>query len=190
MKIHMQQRGNAAWAMVLAIVAVAGVVGPPPPAPCPLAGAAELKIGYVNLVRVFDSYQRTKDSEQVLEQQGKQKQAELEGRLGELKKMRQNLELLSDQTKDAKSKELEEKSDEFQRMKTKSERELVRDRNQVAKQILEEIDGAVTAYAKANGFSLVLDQRSLVVGDDAYDLSDEVLKSLNDRYAASGKKAP
>ncbi|MBI2884958.1 MAG: OmpH family outer membrane protein [Candidatus Omnitrophica bacterium] len=158
------------------------------PVSCPVLKAAELKIGYVNLVRVFEEYQRTKDTEQVLEQRGKQKLSELEGRLGELKKMRQNLELLNDQAKEAKSKELEEKSDEFQRLKTKSERESVRDRNQVAKQIFDEIDGAVTAYARANGFSLVLDQRSLIVGDDVYDLTDEVLKSLNDRYAAGGKK--
>ena len=158
------------------------------PVPCLLSEAAELKMGYVNIAKVFDSYQRTKDSGQVLEQKGKQKQAELEGRFGELKKLRENLELLNDQARDAKSKELEEKSDEFQRLKTKSEREIVHDRNQIAKEIMGEIEQVIKEYAKAKGFSLILDQRSLVYGQEAYDVTGEVLQFLNDRYASKAGK--
>ncbi len=50
--------------------------------------AQELKIGYVNLGKVFDGYDRTKASEAALEQRGKQKEGELEGRMNELKKLR------------------------------------------------------------------------------------------------------
>jgi outer membrane protein len=160
--------------------------------PSLLLCAGELKIGYVNLGRIFDGYQRTKDSEQVLEQKGKQKQGELEGRFNELKKLRQSLELLNEQAKDSKAKELEEKSDEFQRLKTKSERDLVRERNQIARQVLDEIERVVAEFAKTNGFAVILDQRTLLYGEDAYDATDEVLKLLNDRYTASqsAKKKP
>ncbi|MBI3010155.1 MAG: hypothetical protein HYY57_04125 [Candidatus Omnitrophica bacterium] len=41
------------------------------------------KIGYINIAKVFDNYQRTKSSDVVLEKRGKQKEAELEGRLAE-----------------------------------------------------------------------------------------------------------
>lgn len=157
--------------------------------PCSPSDAADTKIGYVDLARVFDGYQRTKESDQVLEQTSKQKQTELEGRVNELKKLRQNLELLNDQTKEAKAREIEEKSDEFQRLKTRTERELVRKRNQLAKDILDEIQQTVTEYAKANGFSLVLDQRSLLYGQDAYDVTDDVLKLLNSRYATKTSKS-
>ena len=165
------------------LVAVLSVVS------CPVAQAEGLKVGYLNVGRVFDEYQRTKDSEQILEQKGKQKQAELEGRFTELKKLRQNLELLADQPREAKSKDLEEKSDEFQRLKTDGERTLVRERNDRAKQILDEIGKTVAEYAKTNGFSFVLDQRSILYGQDPYDLTDEMLKILNDRYAAKAAKA-
>ncbi|MBI3323881.1 MAG: OmpH family outer membrane protein [Candidatus Omnitrophica bacterium] len=155
-----------------------------PPAPAARPSASGLKIGYVNLAQVFDSYQRTKQSEQVLEQRGKEKQGELEGRVGELKKLRQNLELLGDQAREAKAREIEEKSDEFQRLKTRTERDLVRERNEAARQILHEIEQTVTEYARANGFSIIVEQRSLVYGENALDVTDDVLKILNEHYEA------
>ncbi len=152
------------------------------------AGAEGLKIGYVNVGKVFDGYQRTKDSEGILEQKGKQKQTELENRVNELTKLRQSLELLSDQARQTKTREIEEKADALQQLKTKSQRELIRERNEAAKQILDEIDQAVKDYATANGFALLLDERSLLYGQDAYDATAEVLRMLNDRYAPKGGK--
>lgn len=156
----------------------------------PLLAEGELKIGYVSLLKIFDGYQRTADSKSVLEQKGKQKQAELEGRFNELKKLRQSLELLNDQVKEAKAREVEERADEFKRLKTRSERELVREQSQLARQILEEIDGAVAEYATANGYTVVLDDRSLLYGQQTHDVTDDVLKILNQRYAgkSSAKK--
>ena len=159
----------------------------PAAAPRPAGGAPGLKIGYVNLGEVFDGYQRTKQSEQTLEQRSQKIQGELEGRVGELKKLRQGLELLNDQARETKAREIEEKSDEFQRAKTRTERELLRDRNEAAREILKEIQQTVTEYAKSRGFSIIVDQRSLIYGENALDVTDEVLKALNDRYAARAK---
>lgn len=152
--------------------------------------AEEFRVGYVDLAKLFDQYQRTKESERVLEQKGKQKQTDLENRVTELKKLRQNLELLNEQVKEAKAKELEEKSEEFQQLKTRTERDLLRERNQLAQQILGEIERVVGEYAKTNHFSLILDQRSLLFGEEAHDVTDEVLMLLNDRYAATKGSKP
>ncbi|OGX13200.1 MAG: hypothetical protein A3B73_02450 [Omnitrophica WOR_2 bacterium RIFCSPHIGHO2_02_FULL_63_39] len=138
---------------------------------------------------VLEGYQRTKASEQALEQKVQKKQAELETRATELKKMRESLELLSAQAREAKAREVEEKADEFQRLKARSQRDLVRERNLVGKALLEEIEVVITDYAKANGFAVMLDQRSLVYGQEAYDVTDEVLKLLNERYAAKQSSA-
>ena len=158
------------------------------PVPCPALWAGELRIGYVNLGKVFDGYQRTTESDQVLEQRGRQKQTELESRFNELKKLRQSLELLNEEARGSRAREVEEKSDEFQRLKTRSERELVRERNRLAREILDEIDQTVAEYAKANGFAVILDQRSLLYGEEVYDVTDGVLRLLNERFAARTKK--
>src|SRR3989338_4863218 len=155
------------------------------------AWSAEMKLGYVNVGKVFEGYKRTQDSEQTLEQRSKQKQAELETQFNDLKKMRDGLELLNDKAREAKARDVEEKSDAFQRTKARSERDLLRERNQIGKEIVEEIQQAVVEYAKANHFSVVFNQAALVYGQDAYDLTDEVLAVVNERYAAKGvKKAP
>ena len=162
-----------------------GVLGafpcPVPRAPCPLVWAEEVKIGYVNLIEVFDGYERTKVSDAALEKEGKQKQAELEGRLQELKKLRQNLELLNDQAREGRAREIEKKSDELQQLRTSAARDLGRERDKITKGLLAEIERGVEEYAKANGFSLILDRRALVYGQPASDVTDEVLALLNDR---------
>ena len=157
-----------------------------PTAYCTQVGAAELKVGYVDLAKVFDGYERTKQSDAVLEKKGKQKEAELEGRMNELKKLRQGLELLNDETREAKSRDIEERSEELQRFRTAAARDLRRERDKAAKDILQEIRVGIEDYAKANSFSLILDERSLLYGDAAYDVTAEVLKLLNSRVT----KAP
>ena len=158
-----------------------------PTAHCPLALAQELKIGYVNLAKVFDGYERTKGSEATLEKQGKTKEAELEGRMEELKKLRQNLELLSDDAREAKSREIEEKSEELQRFRNATARDLGRERDKAARNILKLIEEGITSFAKANGFALILDSRSLLYAVPAQDVTDGVLKLLNGQSAAKPK---
>ena len=148
------------------------------------AHAEGMKIGYVNVGEVFDGYERTKSVDATLEKRGKQKEAELEGRVGELKKLRENLELLNDQAREAKAKEIEEKTDQLQQFRNATARDLRRERDTVAKEILKEIQQVINDYAKANGFSVILDSRSLLFGQPGYDVTDDILKRLNTRPAA------
>ena len=158
-----------------AVVTAAGLAWAAP------VGAQELKLGYVNLGKVFDGYMKTKSSDSVLEKKGKQKEAELEGRLNELKKMRENLELLNPDARDSKAKEIEERSDDLQRFRNNTARDLRRERDKIAKDLLEEIQQTLVEYAKANGFSLIVDSQALLYGQEAYDVTDEVLNLLNSR---------
>ncbi|MEK7878736.1 MAG: OmpH family outer membrane protein [candidate division NC10 bacterium] len=151
----------------------------------PSVEAQELKIGYVNLAKVFDNYEKTKVSDAALEKSGKQKEGELETKMNELKKLRQNLELLNDESREAKQREIEEKSEELQRFRTSTARDLRRDRDKVAKEILAEIQRGVDEYAKANAFSLIIDERFLLYGQSTYDVTDAILKLLNGRAAAA-----
>jgi len=168
-------------------LAFAGLTASAAPA---TARAAELKIGYVDIGKVFEGYQRTKASDATLERQGKQKEGELEARMAELKKLRQGLELLNDAAKEAKTREVEEKAEELQRFRTNTARALRRERDRITKEILQEIQQAVEQYAKTNEFAMVLDERSLLYGVPAHDLTNEILKILNSRLAAAAPKAP
>jgi outer membrane protein len=151
---------------------------------CPAAWAEELKIAYVDMGKLFDNYERTKTSEAVLEKKGKQKEAELEGRVNELKKLRESLELLNDKAREAKAREIEAKADELKRFRTNTARDLRQERDEMAQRILQEIQAVVTDYGKTNGFSMILDERTMLYGRPTYDATDEVLALLNSRYKA------
>ena len=151
---------------------------------CPIAWADDFKVAYVNVGKLFDAYERTKASESVLEKKGKQKEAEMEGRVTELKKLRESLELLNDKAREAKARDIEAKADELKRFRANTSRDLRSERDEIAEGILKEIQAVVADYGKSNGFSLILDERTMLYGQATYDATDEILGVLNSRYKA------
>jgi Skp family chaperone for outer membrane proteins len=151
---------------------------------CPIARADEFKVAYVNVGKLFDAYERTKASESVLEKKGKQKEAEMEGRVNELKKLRESLELLNDKAREAKARDIEAKADELKRFRANTSRDLRSERDEIAEGILKEIQAVVADYGKSNSFSLILDERTMLYGQATYDATDEILGVLNSRYKA------
>jgi len=150
----------------------------------PVGATAELKLGYVDLSKVFDGYERTKASDDGLQKRGKQKEAELEAKMAELRKLRQSLELLAEEAREAKIREIEEKAEDLQRFRASTARTLRRDRDKMARQLLGDIRKGVAEYAKANGFSLIVDDRSVLYGTSVHDVTDEVLGLLNSQATA------
>ena len=65
-----------------------------------------------------------------------------------------------------------------------SQRDFQRERSRVVSELVDEIQGVVTEYAKANGFSLILDQQALLYSQGVPDITEEILKLLNTKYAA------
>ena len=181
LKMRMVERARIERTTGIVIMCIATVSCLMSDVSCLVVQAQELKVGYVNLGKTFDGYVKTKNLDSVLEKKGKQKEAELEGRLNELKKMRENLELLNPDARDAKAKEIEERSDDLQRFRNNTARDLRRERDKIAKDRLEEIQQTLVEYAKANGFSLIVDSQPPLYGQEAYDVTDEVLTLLNSR---------
>lgn len=144
-------------------------------------------MGYVDLGRIFDGYERTKAYDSTLQQEGKQKEAELEARMNELTKLRKNLELLNDKARQNAVREIEEKSDALKQFQTKARRDLGRERDQLAQDVLKDMKQAIEEYAKTNSFSLILDERVILFGQSAHDVTDPILQMLNSRYAGKSK---
>ena len=168
----------------LLVLAAAAVVAPG------YAASAEIKVGYVDMGKAFDNYDRTKQSEAALERKGQQKEAELQSRLEEIKKMRQGLEVLNDQAREAKSRDLERKADELRRFGNNTKEDLLKERDRVAVEIIKEIQQVVKDYGNAHGYTLIVDSRSVLFGQDTQDLTDAVLAQLNQRAGgAAGKPA-
>lgn len=172
--------------------------------PAPKKEPPAIKLGVVNVLDIYNSYERTKDfvtkleadkavKEKALQQQEKALKEKVDqlGLLKEDSKFRQELQLDIVQMEAAYKFSVEKWNEEAKQRLEKGVPKLYNE-------IREEVD----AYAKEAGLTLVLkvddnrlpdkvdggmeskiNQRQVLYYDPAYDITAEVLKRLNDKYA-------
>ena len=140
------------------------------------------KIGYVDLSRLFDGYTKTKDYDVVLEQQYNEYQKEREKRLTKIKDEQGKLALLKNEEKSKLEGEMEkERTDliEFDRLQ---QTDLKKSQDDKRREILLEVEKVVKDYAEKEKFSLILNDRVLIYGGQEMDVTEPILKTLNDGY--------
>lgn len=146
------------------------------------AQAAGEKIGYVDLARVFDEYQKTKEFDKTLETKGAQKQAERDRMVAEVKKLRDEAELLSAKAKDDKQAQIDEKIKTLQEFDRITRDSLRKERDSMVRDILKEIETVIQTFGKSQGYSFIFNDRVLVFKNETSDLTPQVVKALNDSY--------
>lgn len=146
------------------------------------------KIGWVRMSKLFDKYEKTKLSESQLESLAKSKQTEREQIVSEIKGMRDELVLLNEQARLERQKAIEERLKALAGFDRQTKESLQAKREEAFRSIVVEIEKTVAEYAKENGFSLVLTEQSLIYGLDSIDVTEPILKLLNERHA-KGKTA-
>ena len=137
------------------------------------------KIAVVNLGKLFDECRETKASESELEKLSKEKQTERERLVSEIKSLREELVLLNEETRLQRQQTIEQKLQHLSTFDQEIKNTLMKKRDESVKGILEKIEGIVTAYAKQNGYELIVSDRAVLYRIDAADITDEVLKTLN-----------
>ena len=167
--------------IVIAVVAVIFAAGIFAFGTAEKAYAKELKVGYVFMAKVFDEYQKTKDSEKSLQAKGQAKEAERKKLVDELKKLKDEQALLSDKAKAEKQIVLDSKMKALQDYDMKARDELLKDRNDMLGGIMGDITKVITDYAKAEGYDFVLnsDPRVMLYGTEQSDITAVILAKLN-----------
>ena len=141
------------------------------------------KIGYVDLARVFDEYQKTKQFDKSLEAKGASKQTERDKMVADIKKLRDEAELLSAKAKDDKQAAIDDKIKVLQEYDRTTRDSLRRERDGMVKDILKEIETVIQDFGKNQGYSYIFNDRVLVYKSEGGDLTNQVIKALNDSYA-------
>ena len=162
------------------MLSIAMIIGLAMPAFSGLAAAAEAgKIGYVNLSLVFDSYEKTKKFDKDLEAQVEVKRKERDAMVNDLKKMREELEMLSEDKKAKKQGDIDEKVKQVQAFDKDARENLRRQRDTMLREILQEIDGIVKEFGDKEGYTYILNDRILLYKSDTNDLSQKIIQKLN-----------
>ena len=144
--------------------------------------AAADKIGTVDLARVFDEYVKTKEFDKSLESKGAAKQVDRDKMVAEVKKLRDEAELLSAKAKDEKQAVIDEKIKALQEFDRVTRDALRKERDSMVRDILKEIETVIQDFGKAQGYGYIFNDRVLVYKSEQNDLTPQLIKTLNDNY--------
>lgn len=153
----------------------------------PAVWAANENSAFVNVAKVFDEYKKTQDHDQVLQEKGRKKEEEREAIVREVKQMKDELSLVSDDAKASKEQALENKIRELQDFERDAKRDLGKERNEVVKEIFSDIDAVVKSYGERKGLDYIFNDRALVFQNNKFDITKEVLDELNKNYSKKKK---
>jgi outer membrane protein len=162
-----------------------------------------VKIGSVDMKKVFEQYYKTKDAEQRINEARNAAKKELEERMetyqkgvAEVKKLNEEIEspALSREAKEAKSKSRDEKVGELKNMEREisefrqtREKQLQEQSGRMRQAIVDDITKIVNERVKADNYDLVFDKSGMSLNGvpvvmwakDAYDFTDAVVTGLN-----------
>jgi outer membrane protein len=167
------------------------------------ASAQNIKIGTVDMKRVFETYYKTKDAEAKINEARNTAKKELEERmdgakktLDEVKKLDEEISKpeLSREAKDKKIKERGEKAAELQTMdreirefQASREKQLQEQSVRMRAGIVDDINKVVADRVKAENYDLVVDKSGpslngvpvVLYARDSYEFTDSVINALN-----------
>lgn len=166
------------WGMLLfAVVVFSGIMFS-----SHIARAAEIKFGYVDVAKVFDDYEKTKANDRELQELGKAKENERDSLVKDIRALKDELLLLSDDAKEKKQEALDEKVRELRDFDNAAKQELGEKRHEYVRMIFKDIDDVVQSYGERKGFDMILNERALIYRNEGLDVTEEVLKELNKLY--------
>lgn len=185
----MAKRAAKVWAFPLILVVVWG-------SPILTRGAFAqnvARVGYVDLQRVLIRSAAGVAARDQLQKDMAAMQKDLNSKVGELEKLREEFDkkgaLLSAAARKEKQETLERKLRDLQRLKDDSERELAKKEQELRNKFLADIVGVVERIGKQRGFLMIVEKREggVIYGTPDADLTDEIIKAF-DQEAGKGKK--
>ena len=150
------------------------------------ASAQELKIGIVNLDRIFREANSAKSAQAKLEQEFGKREKDLNDVATQLKTLSDKYEreapTLSETQRATRQKQLVEQDRDFQRKRREFQEDLNARKNEELQQVIERANRVVKVLAEAEKYDLIVQEAVYV--NPKHDITDKVLRSLN---AANGR---
>ena len=144
------------------------------------AGAADLKIGFIDAERINRESAPAERASKQLEKEFAPRAQELQRREGQIKALQGQLEkdavTMSESDRRAKEQELARMSLDFQRMQREYREDLNLRRNQELSALFERANRVIRQIAEAEKFDLILQEA--VYRSPRMDITDRVLKAL------------
>ena len=146
------------------------------------------KIGYVDLSRLFDDYYKTKDYDSVLEAKSKDFEGARNTKIDAIRDSQSKLNVLAEDKKADQQKEIDKLKADLLEYDRQKKTDLTKERNEKIREILLEIEKIVSTFAQKNAYTYIFNDRVLIYGDKTMDLTEQILKILNENQPADKTK--
>lgn len=144
------------------------------------AGAADVKIGFVDVERISRESAPAERASKQLEKEFAPRQQELQRREAQIKELQGQLEreamTMAESDRRGKEQELARANVEFQRMQREFREDLTIRRNQEIQGLMERANRVIRKIAEADKFDLII--QDAVYRNPRIDITDRVLKAL------------
>jgi len=158
--------------------------------------ALDVKIGYVNFLRIFHEYEKTKELEAKLTMENEADQKMLSERRQmiekEIDRLKEELEtqalMLSESAKEEKQADMERRIEELDDFSAYIEQRMIDREARYTDEILKDLElrlsSIIKSVAEKEGYRFVFDSRVLFYfsPEKEFDLTDKVLAQLNEEY--------
>ncbi len=146
------------------------------------------KVGFLDLSKIFDSYEKTKEYDAMLEGKHQEYVKQHNQKMEEINEKTGKLALLKDDEKKKIQDEIDQKKRELAEFDQAARTDLTKQRDEKIREILLEIEKIVSDFAKKEGYDMILNDRVLIFGNEQMDVSDQILKVLNEDYNKKEEK--
>lgn len=140
------------------------------------------KIAVLNLSKLFDSYEKTKEYQKQLDDVRASYQKELDDRNNKIKDAEDKLAALKEGEKANATKEINNMKAALAEFVQTKRTDLLKQEEEKTREILLEMEKMISDYAKKEGIDMVINDRVLLYSNTSLDVTDPIIKMMNESY--------
>ncbi len=157
-----------------------------------LASCTQAKFGVVNTEKLIKEYKETVDAEAKIKENSEKTQKELEAAIqafqNKVVEYQKAAAKMSAKTRAQKEQQLGAEQQQLQQRQQQAQYQIQNDGQATIKKIAEKVNTFIKDYGKKNGYQIIFGTVDLngavMYNEDKIDLTDTVLKALNDEYSS------
>jgi outer membrane protein len=182
--------------LAAALTAIASGTGAQTPAPAAAPAGPLARIAYIDVQRVLARSAAGVAAREQLEREKATMQREMDGKRGELEKLRDELEkkgaLLTADVRRDKQEQFERKRRDAARLADDFQKELQKKESALLQKVLQEVSGIIERVGKERNYYLIVEKRGagVVYAAADADLTDEIIRAYDQQGGGKTPPAP
>jgi len=149
------------------------------------------KIGVINLQKIFETSSAGKSIQDELKKEKEKMESDLQKKGAEIEKIRKRLEresmVMGKEMREEKERESRIKINDFKTLQQKYRSKLKKHEGKLMDQLKTDINDVVQEIGKKGGYLLIVNQFGVIYSPDSIDITDKVIRNLNEESAKQKK---